>query len=231
VDPSRRHVLLQQVAAAPGLTIAHKLCTVSLAYHLDGAAIVLQADPTPTGTAATAGALGDALAQLELTLGEGPGHEAIKRRSTVFADQLITGPSEHWPVFAAQARARQIGSVFAFPLHLGSICVGAFEVCRITPAKLTAQELIDLSHLASLATSALLLMQSGLQEGDLMDLLEASDPNQLRVHQAMGMVAQQATVSLSDALALMRGHALTNDLSLTDVAEQVVTRRIRMDTP
>ena len=231
VTHSRRHALLQQVSVTPGPTIAHRICAVSLSYDIEGASIVLQADTAPTGIAATAGAMGDDLAQLELTLGEGPGHEAIQRQTTVFADQLLTGPCEKWPVFATQARAQNIGAVFAFPLHLGSISVGAFEVCREAPRRLAANELIDLSHLASLATSALLLMQSGLQEGDLMDLLEASDPHQLRVHQAIGMVAQQASVSLSDALALLRGHALTHDQLLTDVAEDVVTRRIRMDTP
>lgn len=229
MDLSRRRLLLEQVSSAPGPTIAHRLCSLSSNCGMDGAAIVLQTDHAPTGTAATAGAKGDELARLELSLGEGPAHAAISQRMTVFSDQLLTGPSEQWPVFAAKARAQGIGAVFAFPLHLGSISVGAFEVCRITPGKLSAHELIDLSHLASLATSALLLMQSGLQEGDLMDLLEASDPNQLRVHQAMGMAAEQASVSLSDGLALLRAYALTNDLSLNDVAEQIVTRRIRMD--
>lgn len=230
MDVSRRHLLLQQVARAPGPSIAHKLCEFSLNSDINGAAIMLQAERVPTGVAATAGELGQSLAQLELTLGEGPGHLAISRRTTVFADQLFTGPSEQWPVFAAQAREGNIGAVFAFPLNLGSIRVGAFEICSITPKRLSAHELIDLSHLTSLATSALLLMQSGLQEGDVVDLLEATDPNQLRIHQAMGMVAQQASVTLPDALALLRGYALTNNLSLTDVAELVVTRRIRMDT-
>lgn len=229
MDPSRRRLLLEQISSVSGPTIAHRLCSLSLNCGMDGAAIVLQTDHAPTGVAATAGMQGEELARLELTLGEGPGHETIRQRTTVFSDQLLTGPSEQWPVFAAQARALGIGAVFTFPLHLGSISVGAFEVCRITPGKLSVPELIDLSHLASLATSALLLMQSGLQEGDLMDLLEARDPNQLRVHQAMGMAAEQASVSLSDGLALLRAYALANDLSLTEVAELIVTRRIRMD--
>lgn len=230
MDSSRRRVLLEQISSASGPTLAHKLCSLGLNCRMDGAAIVLQTNHAAAGIAATAGEKGDELAALELTLGEGPGHEAIRKRAPVFSDQLLTGPSEKWPVFAAQALAQGIGAVFAFSLHLGSISVGAFETCRITPGKLSAPELIDLSHLASLATSALLLMQAGLQEGDLIDLLEASDPNQLRVHQAMGMAAEQASVSLSDGLALLRAHALANDLSLTEVAELIVTRRIRMDT-
>ena len=228
---SRRQQLIEQIAAAPGPTIAAKLCSVGETLGMDGTAIVLAPDERPTGVAATTGEFGDGLAQLELTLGEGPGHEAISNRAFVLADQLFTGPSERWPVFASQARERGIGAAFAFPLFLGSICVGVFEVCRTSLGKLPAQELIDFSHLASLATTALLLMQSGLGEGDLFDLLEAGDPTQLRIHQATGMAAQQASVSLVDALALIRGYALTQGLSLAEVAEQLVTRKIRMDTP
>lgn len=151
---SRRQELIEQIAAAPGPTIAAKLCSVGETLGMDGTAIVLAPDERPTGVAATTGEFGDGLAQLELTLGEGPGHEAISSRAFVLADQLFTGPSERWPVFASQARERGIGAAFAFPLFLGSICVGVFEVCRSSAGKLPAQELIDFSHLASLATTA-----------------------------------------------------------------------------
>lgn len=229
MNTSRRRELLGLVADTPGSTIAHRLCSVSLESGMDGAVILLQLDQVPAGMAATAGPWGERLAQLELTLGEGPGHQVVGTRTPVFSDQLISGVCEQWPVFAAQAREQGIGATFAFPLCLGSICVGAFELCRVRSGKLTSPELTDLSHLASLATSALLLMQAGLSEGDVFDLLETGDSHQLRVHQATGMVAQQASVSLADALALMRGYALTNDLTLSEVAEHVVTRMIRMD--
>jgi hypothetical protein len=198
---------------------------------MDGAAILLHSGDSPTGVAATSGALGVALAELELTLGEGPGHRAIDTRVAVLADQLMTGACEEWPVFASDARQLEIGAIFAFPLCLGSICVGILEVCRHVTGKLTVSDLTDLSLIASLATSALLLMQAGLDDGELFDLLEAGDPTQLRVHQATGMVAQQTSLALPDALALMRAYAVTHGLSLRDVAEQIVTRRIRMDTP
>jgi len=196
---------------------------------MDGAAILLQSDTSPSGSAATAGSLGESLAAAELALGEGPGHQVMLQRTPVFADQLITGPSEAWPMFALEATQLEIEAVFAFPLHLGSIAVGALVVCRRRPGKLTAPELIELSTLASLATSALLLMQSGLVEGELFDLLEAGNPSQLRIHQATGMVAEQLSVPMSDALAVMRGHALTRGIPLVQVAEEVISRKIRMD--
>jgi hypothetical protein len=43
------------------------------------------------------------------------------------------------------------------------------------------------------------------------------------------MVAAQLEVTVSQALIRMRGHAFGNDRSLTDVARDVVERRLRFD--
>lgn len=230
METSRRHQLLQRASVAHGVSIAERLCHVALDLDMDGAAILLSSGGFPSGTSAISGPLGMDLAQLELTLGEGPGHRSINTRGPVLADQLLTGPSEEWPLFASEASGRGIGSSYAFPLCLGSICVGVFEVCRHKAGKLSVSDLTDLSLLASLATSALLLMQSGLEESDLLDLLELGDPTQLRIHQATGMVAQQSHATLPNALALMRAYGISNNLTLAQVAELVVTREIRMET-
>lgn len=229
MEPDRRHHLLQQLSTTTGETMTHKICHLALLSDMDAAAILLQSSPVLPGIAATAGALGDHLARIEAELGEGPGHEAMDSRVPVFAEQLLSGSCEKWPMFAQEAQRSGLASAFAFPLHLGSICVGALTLGRAVPGKLDPVELIDLSNLALFATSALLLMQSGLQEGEMFDLLEARDPSQLRIHQATGMVAQQMSVSLSDALALMRGYALTNDVTMSDLAENIISRKIRMD--
>lgn len=231
METSRRDAILQKAVVTPGTSIAHRLCTLSLDFALDGAAILLAGAGSPSGIATSSGSLGQDIAELELKLGEGPGHQALSNRGPVLADQLLTGACEEWPVFASEARERTVGAIFAFPLCLGSICVGVLEVCRCVPGKLTVTHLTDLSLLASLATSALLLMQAGLDDRDTLDLLESGDPVQIRVHQATGMVAQQTSLSLPDSLALIRSYALTHELSLGNVAEQVVTRRIRMDRP
>lgn len=50
------------------------------------------------------------------------------------------------------------------------------------------------------------------------------------VHQAAGMVAAQLDTSVADALIRLRAYAFGNDLPLTDVARDVVARRLRFDT-
>ena len=46
------------------------------------------------------------------------------------------------------------------------------------------------------------------------------------VHQATGMVIVQAGVPAVDALAVLRAHAYATDQTLTEVADQVVSRRL-----
>jgi hypothetical protein len=49
-----------------------------------------------------------------------------------------------------------------------------------------------------------------------------------RVHQASGMVSVQAACSVEVALALMADHAIASNLTIYDIADAVVERRIRI---
>jgi len=229
VQPDRRRQLLDELARTPGDSLADRICHLCVAGDIDGAAILLHSGDHLLGTAARDGALGALIADLELTLGEGPGHQAVQSGTTVFADQLLTGTSQSWPIFATHAQQAGIAAVFAYPLQLGSIMLGVLEVARGRAGSLSPPELIDTAHLASLATSALLLSQSHLNDQDVLDLLELSEPTQLRIHQATGMAAEQTGASLPDALALLRAHALVHEQSLSEVAQLIITRKIRMD--
>ena len=59
--------------------------------------------------------------------------------------------------------------------------------------------------------------------------LETNANFQYVVHQASGMVAAQLDTTISQALIRLRAHAYGNDRSLTDVARDVVDRRLRFD--
>jgi AmiR/NasT family two-component response regulator len=50
-----------------------------------------------------------------------------------------------------------------------------------------------------------------------------------RVHQAQGMVSVQAGCSLEAALALMQATARETDNTLDEVADEVISRRLRYD--
>jgi hypothetical protein len=226
---SHRSTLLRRIIETPGDTVPQRICNLSAATNMDGVAILLNTDHRLVGTVASAGKVGQILAELELSLGEGPAHQAIAERAMVSADQLLFGSRDRWPVFAEHAVGAGIEAVFALPLQLGSIMVGVIEFARAMPGSLDSQELIDLANLSSLTTSALLLTQARVSDSETLDLLQVNEPTQLRIHQATGMVSQQAGVSLADGLALMRAYSLAHGASLSETAQKIVARELRMD--
>jgi AmiR/NasT family two-component response regulator len=53
--------------------------------------------------------------------------------------------------------------------------------------------------------------------------------HQLVVHQATGMVAEQLRMATRDALALLRARAFAEGRRLSELAADVVARRVRFD--
>ena len=227
---TRRADFIRALGQESNLSVAERLCHLAVTAGVDGSAILVQSDGQISGCVASAGPLGGILSELEVQRGEGPAHQALREHRAVLAEQLLTGEVENWPVVGLDAQQHGVEALFAFPLHVGSISIGVLEVCRKSAGRLTAVEFSDLVVLADLCTSALLLMQSGLQGGALIDLLSVESRGQLIVHQAVGMVAQQENLSVTDALARMRAFALAEDMTMQELARRIIAREIRMDS-
>ena len=60
-------------------------------------------------------------------------------------------------------------------------------------------------------------------------VLEAGGNFRFVVHQASGMVAAQLEIGVGEALVRLRAYAFANDRSLSEVAEDVVARRLRLE--
>jgi hypothetical protein len=77
------------------------------------------------------------LAELQLTLGEGPGLDAAAFGGPVLASDL--GEVEavrRWPVFAPAARQAGASAIFVFPLQVGAIRAGVMGLYRERPGPL-----------------------------------------------------------------------------------------------
>jgi AmiR/NasT family two-component response regulator len=83
--------------------------------------------------------------------------------------------------------------------------------------------------LAGVAAQAVLAMQAHASPGGLSTELEDGANFRFVVHQASGMVAVQLGVSVGEALARIRAYAFGNDILLTDVAEAIVARELRIN--
>jgi hypothetical protein len=87
----------------------------------------------------------------------------------------------------------------------------------------------DALVMADVSAAAVLMMQASASPGKLALELESGSDFRYVVHQASGMVAVQLDVSIAQAMIRLRGYSFANDRPLTEVAQDVVARRLRFD--
>ena len=174
------------------------------------------------------------LAELHLPLGEGPCLDAAAAGGPVLASDLASAESgRRWPVFALAARQAGAAAIFAFPLRIGAIRAGVLGLYRERPGPLTAFQLGDALIFADTATLLLLDAQDR-AGGDLTALAgPGGQPADLalrraEIDQATGMLTEQLGAGIGDAFVRLRAYAYARDLRLTDVARDIVARRLRL---
>jgi GAF domain-containing protein/ANTAR domain-containing protein len=209
---------------------APRLCQVCAdVVAMSGAGIMLMSGDVPEGSVCTTDAVSALIEELQYTLGEGPCVDAYQRGRPVLESDLADASTPRWfaftpPVVEAGARA-----VFGFPLQVGSVRLGALNLYRDRPGPLSEDQYADALVLADVAARAVLVMQGQAAPGALGPELEASGNFRFVVHQASGMVAAQLGVGVGEALTRLRAYAFANDRPITEVAEEVVGRRLRFD--
>lgn len=168
------------------------------------------------------------LEDLQLTLGEGPGPDAAHTGALVWVPDLAGVRLARWPALAMEAPALPARAVFCFPMGIGAIRTGVLTAVRHTPGPLTAQQTDDALILADALTARCL--------GSYGSRLEGSSPadsapvlQHAVVHQATGMVSVQLSLPLPQALLRLRAHAYSSGRSLTDISQDVVDRRLRLE--
>jgi hypothetical protein len=173
--------------------------------------------------------------ELQFSLGDGPCVESFRTgRAVLVAD--ITDPVEtRWPVFAAAAAETGARGMFVFPLHIGATRIGVLDCYRDTPGTLSDDELSGALRAADAAVWVLLDRPEphGVNdEPDAMDTTEWVDATTLsraEVHQATGMLIAQSELDAPAALARLRARAFSTGRTITEVADDVLARRLRLD--
>lgn len=169
--------------------------------------------------------LGVRLDDLATTAGAGPCIDAFELGRPVLVPDL-TADGGRWPGFTADAVTAGAVAVFSFPLQVGAVRLGVLELHRRSTGSLTPTQLTDAFLLADAATDTIFDDVHGVAPLTLSGLVDI----QAEVHQATGMVAVDMRVSLAEALLRIRGHAFSQHMTLTEVAKEIIERRLRLDT-
>jgi hypothetical protein len=176
------------------------------------------------------------LAELQLTLGEGPGPDAVARGGPVLASDLDEMQAvRRWPAFAPAARQAGAAAIFAFPLQLGAIRTGVMSLYRARSGPLNAFQLGDALIFADTATMLLLDAQDR-TAGDAAGSAGAGPGGQpadltrhrAEIDQATGMLTEQLGVGVAEAFIRLRAYAYAHDRRLSDLARDIVARRLRL---
>ena len=222
--------ILARLAVDGGTEGAPRLCTVCAEVtDVDGAGIMLLAGDRPQGSVCTSDDVSTQIEELQYTLGEGPCIDAHRQHVPVIEPDLADPVTTRWTAFSPAALAAGARAVFGFPLSIGSTHVGAMNLYRNRPGTLSAEQHADALVMAEVAARAILTTQSTAAPGTIAAELEARGNFRFVVHQASGMVAAQSGVPVDEALALIRAHAFVVGRSVTDVARDIVERRLRLE--
>jgi hypothetical protein len=131
--------------------------------------------------------------------------------------------------FGPAALDAGVRAVFALPLQVGAVRMGSLGLYRSTPGALDAEETASALAYADAALVVLLHLQAHVFPGGALHP-ELGEPLEYRaeVHQATGFLSVQASVSLAEALLLMRASAFASNRPLLHVARDVLAGRLRL---
>ena len=168
-----------------------------------------------------------ALEELHFDLGEGPMIDVFLNGSPLLLPDLA--PSDRWPAFVQQAAMLDVAALFAFPLTLGAVCIGAVLCYRTTAGPLADGD-SDVGESLGRAVAGPAFRHAITRAAN--ETPDGEPPIEIRreVHQATGMVTTQLDSSATDAFARMRAYAFSSGLSLREVADDVVGRRLDFST-
>jgi hypothetical protein len=227
--------LLAAVDGRRGVEAADRLCEACvLLFDIDAAAISLVFDGANSGTLGTSGAQARTYDELQFTLGEGPCLDSVALRTPVLVADLADREDPRWPIYGPAMLSHHIRGVFAMPVLVAGEYVGALDFFCAQPGTLKGEQFAGAIVAAELAGVPMLDVMND-------DLLSAvNDPesnawaelhalSRAEVSQATGMLVAQLGVEPADALVRLRAHAYASGRTSTDVARDILDRRLRLE--
>lgn len=214
--------------AAAGPVDPRRLCTVSAqVLRVAGAGVMIGGERDRAPLCAS-NEMTAHVEDLWFTLGEGPGVDAHEEGVPVVEPDLARPHRARWPSFTPPAVAAGVAATFSFPLRLGGIALGSLTLYQAHAGRLSADQYADALVMASVALSAVLARQAEAPLGDLALELETLSSTRTEIHQATGMVSAQLGVSAADALVRLRAHAYAEGRTLSEVAADILGKRLRL---
>ena len=231
-----RDQLLSAVDGRRGIDAADRLCETCVAlFDVDAAAISLVFDGATNGTLGCSDEQARAYDEVQFTVGEGPCLESVALGAPVLVTDLADRTERRWPLYGPALLEMRIRGVYAIPVVVAGEHVGALDLFRALPGQLPARELAGATLAAELAGIPLLDLldqdlQAAVAEPGSNAWVELAVLSRAEVSQATGMLVAQLGIEPADALLRLRAHAYATGRAATDVARDILERRLRLET-
>jgi len=194
-------------------------------FPVDGAAVSLLGARVGQSTVCSSSTTAARLDEIQLDSGDGPCWQAMETRKTVVAADIRSMPNSSWrgflDILREDAIVDEVGSMYALPLVVGSLEIGAIDLYSSGVGVLSRPQLQEATTLARIAAWQVLRRVLS----DEVDATHSSGPRR-EVHQATGMVLAQLNISAQDAELMLRAHAFATGQTVLDVAVDVIERRL-----
>jgi hypothetical protein len=127
-----------------------------------------------------------------------------------------------WPAFTEQLQGLGFHSAQALPMRLRDDTIGALNLFRLKPGRLSAADLEIGQAMAHVATVGL-MQERALAASELLAAqLQTALTSRVQLEQAKGVLAQRAGLPMDQAFQLMRDYARSRGRLLTEVAAQII---------
>ena len=160
---------------------------------------------------------------------EGPCLDCVADGRPVAVEQ-VSDAGARWPQFVADATRLGIVSVYAVPMRLRDVTIGGLNLfCRLEPP-LGEEDQRLAQALADIATIGLLQQKTRHRATELAEQLQGALNSRVVVEQAKGVLAAQHGMDMDTAFRALRSFARDHNRKLSHVADDVVRRRIDLDS-
>jgi hypothetical protein len=224
------------VGGERGAPAADRLCLACVGLlGVDAAAVSLIDAGESRGTFGASDETARLLDALQFSAGEGPCMEASRTMEPVLVPDLHAREEPRWPAFQEAAERAGVRAVFAIPINVGQMTVGALDLFRYTPGGLTGRNIADALVIASAAAQILLdVVDVGGDDDQRASALEqwnqVASLARVDVYQATGMVMAQLDISPVDALIRVRAYAFSHEQTVSEVARLIISRHVLLES-
>lgn len=193
-------------------------------FPVTGAAVSTVGDVLGSETISATDDVAAHLDELQFDLGDGPCWEAVRTLAAVIEPDFRTRGVERWPAFAAAVEKDAVASMFAFPLSVGELKMGAVDLYASEPVTLSRQARAQAATMAEvIGRHVLRAALSDFAERD----AQAGVYSRRTIHQATGIVLAQLDITPDDAVLMIQARAFSTGQRMMEVAQAIVDGTLR----